>query len=198
MVRPEKVTRWQSFSPCPTSWKLADNARLLLRFHDAVPVGRGLHALQPLALAVVSARVFPCRCTKARMRPIAICPTFSKKFNIKSDLPVHQLPTLPQKIDSRGGLFWCQKGLVVHAGKMNFYLNRPPPTPIFGWFAAKCNAFWCKTQCNMPLNAVRFGAKCSAFWCKTQGEMVLNAVLNAAKCEAKSINIRCNGINKTF
>ena len=50
----------------------------------------------------------------------------------------------------------------------------------------------------MPLNALRFGAKCSAFWCKTQGKMVLNAVQNAAKCDTKSINIRCNGINKTF
>ena len=108
---------------------------------------------------------FPWRCPKARMRPIVICPTFSKKFNIKSDLFVHQLPTLSQKIDSRGGLFWCQKGLVVHVGKMNFYLSWPPPTPVLGPFAAKCNAFWCKTQCNMPLNAVRFGAKCSAFWC---------------------------------
>ena len=36
---------------------------------------------------------------------------------------VHQPPTLPQKIDSREGLFWCKKGVVVHAGKMNFYLN---------------------------------------------------------------------------
>ena len=50
----------------------------------------------------------------------------------------------------------------------------------------------------MPLNAVRFGAKCSAFWCKMQDKMVQNAVQNAAKCETKSINIRCNGINKTF
>ena len=49
----------------------------------------------------------------------------------------------------------------------------------------------------MPLNALRFGAKCSAFWCKTQGKMVLNVVQNAAKCDTKSINIRCNGINKT-
>ena len=86
----------------------------------------------------------------------------------------------------------------MHAGKMNFYLNRPPPTLVLGPFAAKCNAFWCKTQCNMPLNAMRFGAKCSAFWCKTQGKMMLIAVLNAAKCEAKSINIRLNGINKTL
>jgi len=50
----------------------------------------------------------------------------------------------------------------------------------------------------MPLNALRFGARCSAFWCKTQGKMVLNVVQNAAKCDTKSINIRCNGINKTF
>jgi len=58
-------------------------------------------------------------------------------FNTKRALFVHQPPTLPQKIDSRGGLFCCQKGAVVHAGKMNFYLNRPPPTPVFGPFAAK-------------------------------------------------------------
>jgi len=36
---------------------------------------------------------------------------------------VHQPLTLPQKIDSRGGLFWRQKGAVVHADKMNFYLK---------------------------------------------------------------------------
>ena len=38
--------------------KLAVDGRLLLRFHDAASVGRGLHALQPLALAVVSVRAF--------------------------------------------------------------------------------------------------------------------------------------------
>ena len=36
---------------------------------------------------------------------------------------VHQPRTLPQKIDSREGLLWCKKGVVVHAGKMNIYLN---------------------------------------------------------------------------
>ena len=50
----------------------------------------------------------------------------------------------------------------------------------------------------MLLNAVRFGAKRTAFWYKTQGEMVQNAVQNAAKRKMKSINIRSNGINKTF
>ena len=54
-----------------------------------------------------------------------------------SALFVHQSFTLPQKIDSRGGLFWCQKGAVVHADKMNFYLKRPPLTPVLGRFAAK-------------------------------------------------------------
>ena len=198
MVRPEKVTRWQSFNTCPTSWRPPANARLLLRFHDAVSSGHEQHALQPLARASVNARVFRDVAQRRVCGPIVICLIFSKKFNIKSAPSVHQSLTLPQKIDSRGGLFWCQKGVVVHAGKMNFYLSWPPPTPVFGWFVVKRSAFWCKTQCNMPLNAVRFGAKCSAFWCKTQGKMVLNAVLNAAKCEAKSINIHWNGINKTF
>ena len=82
-----------------------------------------------------------------------------------STLSVHQSPTLPQKIDSREGWFWCKMGIVVHVGKMNFYLNSQPFTPVFVLFAAKCTAICCKTQCNMPLNAVRFGAKCSAFWC---------------------------------
>ena len=93
-------------------------------------------------------------------QPVNFCKLFSKKFNTISGLFIHQQPTLPQKIDSREGLFWCKKGLVVHAGKMNFYLNQPPLTPVFRPFSAKRSVFWCKTQCNMPLNAVRFGAKC--------------------------------------
>ena len=47
-----------------------------------------------------------------------------------SALFVHQSFTLPQKIDSRGGLFWCKKGAVVYADKMNFYLKRPPLTLV--------------------------------------------------------------------
>jgi len=46
---------------------------------------------------------------------------------------------------------------------MNIYFNQPPFAPVFGLFAAKYSAIWCKMQCNMPLNAMRFGAKCSAF-----------------------------------
>ena len=78
---------------------------------------------------------------------------------------VHQSLTLSQKIDSREGLFWCQKGVVVHAGKMYFYLRQPPFAPILGLFAAKCTAICCKTQCVLVLNAVRFGAKRKVKWC---------------------------------
>ena len=38
------------------------------------------------------------------------CQLFSKKFNTMSTLFIHQLLTLPQKIDSREGLFRCQTG----------------------------------------------------------------------------------------
>ena len=115
-----------------------------------------------------------------------------------SALSVHQLPTLPQKIDSSGGWFWYEIGLACECCKMNFYLKTPPYALVFGLFAAKWSAFWCKTECVLVLNGVRFGAKWSVFCCKTQGVLVLNAVQNAAKCETKSIKIHCNGINKTF
>ena len=66
---------------------------------------------------------------------------------------VHQSFTLPQKIDSRGGLFWCKKGAVVYVNKMNFYLKRPPLTLVLGRFAAKCSVFWCKAQGVLVQNA---------------------------------------------
>ena len=66
---------------------------------------------------------FPCRCRCACVCHICFCLDFGKDFNIMNALSDNQSPTLPQKIDSRGGLFWCKNGLVVHAGKMNFYLN---------------------------------------------------------------------------
>ena len=93
------------------------------------------------------------------------CHHFSANFNIVSALFIHQLLCLPQKNDSREGLFRCKKGLVVHAGKMNIYFKEPPIALGFGLFAAKCSAIWYKTQCILELNAVRFGAKCNAFWC---------------------------------
>ena len=69
------------------------------------------------------------------------CLVFSKEFNIMSALSAHQPPTLPQKIDSREGLLWCKKGVVCACGKMNFYLNCPPLTPVFRPFSAKWSTF---------------------------------------------------------
>ena len=74
---------------------------------------------------------------------IVFCPVFSKDFNIMSALFVRQPLTLPQKTDSREGLFWWKKGLASECGKMNFYLKSPPFAPTFGQFAAKCGAICC-------------------------------------------------------
>ena len=76
-------------------------------------------------------------------QPINFCKIFSKKFNTKSALFIHRLPTLPQKIDSREGLSWCKKGVVCVCGKMNFYLIKPSFAPVMGTFPAKSTAFWC-------------------------------------------------------
>ena len=73
-------------------------------------------------------------------QPTSHCKLFSKKFNTKSGLFIHQLPTLPQKIDSRGGLFWGKKGLVVNVSKMNTHCIKPQFAPHVGPFAAKYRA----------------------------------------------------------
>ena len=52
--------------------------RLLLHFHDAVSVGRWLHALQPLTLAVVSVRAFYA-VAHARVRGIIVFVQFLVK-----------------------------------------------------------------------------------------------------------------------
>jgi len=72
---------------------------------------------------------------------------------------------LPQKNDSREGLFGGKKGLVCEYNKMNVYSKKPPFAPHLGLFAAKYSAICGKTQLILVLNAVRFGAKCGAFWC---------------------------------
>ena len=68
------------------------------------------YALQPLALVFVSVRVIRVVAYARVCSIIVFCLVFSKNFNIVSVLSAHQLPTTPQKIDSRGGLFWCKKG----------------------------------------------------------------------------------------
>ena len=144
--------------------ELVANGRLLLRFHDTLPLSANC---MPATLRASNSKHtrLPCRYPCARMQHNRFCLVFSKNINIKSAYSVHQWPTLPQKIDSREGWFQCKKGWVVNAGKMNSYLKTPSLAPNFGLFAAKWSAFWCKTQCNLLLNAVRFDAKCNAFWC---------------------------------
>ena len=56
---------------------------------------------------------------------------------------VHQLPTLPQKIDSRGGLTWCKMGHACACGIMNIYYKQPPFAPVLELFSAKNSAIWC-------------------------------------------------------
>jgi hypothetical protein len=64
---------------------------------------------------------FPCCWPHACTWDNCLCSIFGKKFNIITALFVHQSPTLAQEIDSREDCFWCKKGLLANAGKMNFY-----------------------------------------------------------------------------
>ena len=77
----------------------------LLRFHDFVPVGHELHALQPFARVVVSVRAFRAVAHSRVFTTRRSCLVLSKNFNTMSAIFIHQPPTLPQKIDSREGLF---------------------------------------------------------------------------------------------
>ena len=54
----QKVPWLKLFNPFSISLKLPANGGLILRYHNSVAVGRGLHALQPLAQMAVSARAF--------------------------------------------------------------------------------------------------------------------------------------------
>jgi len=53
----------------------------------------------------------------------------------------------------------------MQMGKMNIYLKTPPFALVFGLFAAKWSAFWCKTECVLVQNGVCFAAKRKVFWC---------------------------------
>ena len=94
----------------------------------------------PATAVVASVCVSPAVAVRVYVRQACFCIFLSKKFNIMSALSVHQSPTLLQIIDSRAGLFWCKKGLVVNAGKMNIYFKKPPFGTTFGLFATKCSA----------------------------------------------------------
>ena len=126
-----------------SSFKLAVKYRLRLHFRSVVYAYCMHYYLQLLALVVVNVRVF-CAVTYAHVHvSIIFCLFFSVKFNIMSALFVRQLPTLPQKIDSREGLSRCKGGVVLGCGRMNIYYNKPSFAPTFGPFFAKCGAIWC-------------------------------------------------------
>ena len=128
----QRVIRRELFNAVSTNRKPLVDGRLLLRFHAAVLVVREQHALQLLALVVASLHVFR---AVAHSRVSAInlfCLVFGKKFNIMSALFVHQSLTLPQKNDSRAGLFWYEMGLTCVCFKMNIYLNKQSFAP-FSW-----------------------------------------------------------------
>jgi len=63
-----------------------------------------VYALQPLAQAAVSVHAF-LAVAHAHANAQLFCLVFSQNFNIMSACFLHQSLTLPQKIDSREGLF---------------------------------------------------------------------------------------------
>ncbi|MFC2493617.1 MAG: hypothetical protein ACFNTC_05035 [Prevotella sp.] len=71
----------------------------------AVAVDYEQHALQTLALVVASVHVFCAIAHLCEFTAYLFCQVFDKNFNMISALFAHQSPTLPQKIDSREGLF---------------------------------------------------------------------------------------------
>jgi len=86
-------------------------------------------------------RFAPQNLANKKLRAFPFCTIFGSFFNTMSAFFAHQLPTLPQKIDSRESLFRCKKGLTCEHYKMYFYLKRPSFAPVFGSFAAKYSAF---------------------------------------------------------
>ena len=97
-----------------------------LRPHSLItPPTYGLTALQPHKLITASPyktyHLTNSQAYKLSSSESFFCLVFGWNFNIMSALFFHQSPTLPQKIDSHEGCFWCKKGMVVNVGKMNVY-----------------------------------------------------------------------------
>ena len=67
VAKSQKVIGRKLFNVVFTSRKPFVNGRLLLRFHDIVPIAREQHALQPLDLAVASLHVFRAIAMRAYM-----------------------------------------------------------------------------------------------------------------------------------
>ena len=140
MVIPQKVTWWRPFSACSTGLKTS------MQWHIMRKKSR---LLLYVSYVLMSEWAYLCQNTIRRTSNpftcqfVNFCKFFSRKFNTKSGLFIHQLPTFPQKIDSREGLSWCKKGVVCVCGKMNFYLIKPTFALVLRSFPAKCSAFWC-------------------------------------------------------
>ena len=66
------------------------------------------------------------------------------------------------------GFVSVQKGGGFKCGQNEFLFKKAALCTCFG-------AIYCKMECVLPLNALRFGAKCLAFWCKMECVLVLNA-----------------------
>ena len=139
----KEATKHKSFKTFATSWKTSYQRHLTSAFPRCRATSRELQAPQPLAPAEVSEHAFRAIAMHAYAEKPPFVHFFSNKFNIMSALFVHQPSTLPQKIDSREGLFWCKRGLVCECGKMNINSKRPPLAPLLGLFGAKYSAICC-------------------------------------------------------
>ena len=85
-------------------------------------------------------------------QPANHCKLFGKKFNTKSGLFIHQLPTLPQKKRFSRRFVLAQKGVSCKRKQNEYALHK----------TAICTTLWAicsQMRCNMPQNALRFGTK---------------------------------------
>jgi len=99
------VFGWKLFYAVSINRKPLVDATLFLIFQDAVLVAREQRALQLLALVVASLHAFRAVAHSRVLAAHLFCMVFGQKFNIMSALSAQQSLTLPQKIDSREGLF---------------------------------------------------------------------------------------------
>ena len=107
---PRIVTCWMPFSTWSTSWKhlscgigMRKRSRLLL-YVSYVLMSKWTYLCQNTIRRTINSFT----CTLVNLS--TFCKFLGKNFNTKSGHFVHQLFTLPQKIDSREGLFWCKRG----------------------------------------------------------------------------------------
>ena len=96
---------WKLFYAVSINRKPLVDATLFLIFQDAVLVAREQRALQLLALVVASLHAFRAVAHSRVLAVRLVCKIFGRKFNIMSALSAQYSLTLPQKIDSREGLF---------------------------------------------------------------------------------------------